>query len=281
MGDLRPDNGGGGPPEDGGAYRRELPGLPPEWGTIVVPDDAAELDAEATAVRRELRREAMRSRWHALTARGPGRRDREPPSVPVVIMTVAVITTLLSLFAVTWDQRRSATEPVGPDQARQTALPLADISLPDASGKLVRLADVLPALLLLVEENCDCADLIRAIAAAAPPVVTVVPVSTRATCPVGTEKKVLCLADPTGTIIGRYPDTPKISTSPEDSSGEVAPPSAGPSAGTPGTPSIALSRPVATATAVPVDGKGVAADPITVTAASDVAEALTTLAASE
>ena len=44
MGSLRGDNGGERPPEGGG-----LPDLPPEWGTIVIPDDASALEAIAGA----------------------------------------------------------------------------------------------------------------------------------------------------------------------------------------------------------------------------------------
>ncbi len=278
MGDLQPDNGGV-PPDDSGSFRGGLPDMPPEWGTVVIPDNAAELDAEATVIRRELRRQVTRTRLRALVGLGPGRREPSSLGIPIVIMAVAVITTLLSLFVVTWDHRRSATEPVGPDAAQQTSVPLADVSLPDASGKLVRLADVLPALLLLVEEDCDCAGLIRAIAAAAPPVVTVIPVSTHAACPVGTQRKVLCLADPAGTIISRYPTTPKISTS--ESAADGGPTAAASASAAAADPSFSPPVPVPKATAVPVDGNGVAGDPIKVTSADDVADALATLATSE
>ena len=62
MGDLRPDNGS--PPDDGGGSQsRGLPDLPPEWGTIVIPDDPAELADEAEALRRELRGSARRTRF--------------------------------------------------------------------------------------------------------------------------------------------------------------------------------------------------------------------------
>src|SRR5262245_13169663 len=72
MSDLRPNNGGAVPPDDGGA-RGGLPDLPPEWGPIVIPDDAAELDAEATEIRRELRREHWETRLRALLGLGPRR----------------------------------------------------------------------------------------------------------------------------------------------------------------------------------------------------------------
>ncbi len=58
MGTLRGDNGGGRPPDGGG-----LPDLPPEWGTVVIPDDLTELDDEAAVIRRDFRRQARRNRW--------------------------------------------------------------------------------------------------------------------------------------------------------------------------------------------------------------------------
>jgi hypothetical protein len=279
MGDLQPENGGGGMPSDDGPYRDGLPDLPPEWGTIVVPDDPASLADEATEVRRELRREAWRTRLRALVGLGPGRPDAPSLGVPIVIMAVAVITTLLSLFVVTWDQRRSATAPVGPDGSlQQTALPLADVTLPDASGSRVRLGDVLPAMLLLVDD-CDCADLIKEIGAAAPKPVLVVPVSTEAACAVGSAKNVWCLADPGGAVTGRYPVAatagPSVTTAPT-----AAVPTAATSSGAAG-PSASATRPPPTATAVPVDAHGVAHEPIVVTSADDLTEALATLAAGQ
>jgi hypothetical protein len=276
MGDLRPGNGGGTPPDDG-AYP-DLPDLPPEWGSIVIPDDPAALAAEADEVRRELRRQARLNRLRALVGLGPRRRGDSSLGVPLVIMAVAVVTTLLSLFVVTWDHGR-ATTPVGPDAAlEQTAVPLAAVTLTDASGSRVRLKDVLPALLLMVED-CDCDELISDIAASAPKLITVVPVSTKAVCAVGTEKNVRCLADPGGVVTGRFPTpadvAPSVTVEP------TPPPS---SAATDAEASPAPSASVApppVAVAVPVDGKGVARDPIIVTSARDLSTALAALAASD
>src|SRR5262245_52739962 len=58
MGTLRGDNGGERPQDGHG-----LPGLPPEWGTVIIPDDASELDTEGATVRRRFRREARQVRW--------------------------------------------------------------------------------------------------------------------------------------------------------------------------------------------------------------------------
>ena len=40
-----------------GTASNGLPDLPPEWGKIYIPDDAAELDAEAELVRKDLKKE--------------------------------------------------------------------------------------------------------------------------------------------------------------------------------------------------------------------------------
>src|SRR5687767_15848234 len=103
MGTLRGDNGGSEKPQDGGG----LPDLPPEWGTVVVPDDPADLDEEGAALRRQFRREARRRRWRRrfhLRARPLGRVDEDAPglAVPLLIMSIAVIATLTSLFVVAW-----------------------------------------------------------------------------------------------------------------------------------------------------------------------------------
>jgi hypothetical protein len=99
MGTLSGGNGGW-PPE-------ELPDLPPEWGTIVIPDDASELARDATRVRRELRREARQRTWrrrlHLPPARprSPGE-DASTLGVPLLVISIAVIATLTSLFAIAW-----------------------------------------------------------------------------------------------------------------------------------------------------------------------------------
>lgn len=282
MGDLQPDNGGGGVPPDDGSFREGLPDLPPEWGTIVVPDDPAALAAEASEVRRELRRQALRNRLRALVGLGPSRPDASSLGVPLVIMAVAVITTLVSLFVVSWDQRRS-TAPVGPEALQQTAPPLTEVTLTDASGSRVRLGDVLPAMLLLVD-GCDCPELINEIAAITPKPVLIVPVSAEPAC-AGRATNVWCLADPSGTVTGRYPAptaapasadaTPTLA---EEGTGVAEPTDAGP---TPTDSASPAATRVPVATGVPVDAYGVAHEPIVVTAAGDLTEALAKLAAGQ
>ncbi|GAA1803104.1 hypothetical protein HC028_04985 [Planosporangium flavigriseum] len=100
MGTQSGGNGGGWPPD-------ELPDLPPEWGTIVIPDDASELAREAARVRRELRWEARERRWrrrlhlpHADPR--PGEEDIPALGVPVLVILIATIATLTSLFVISW-----------------------------------------------------------------------------------------------------------------------------------------------------------------------------------
>ena len=263
MGDLRPNNGGGMPPDDGGgAHRGDLPDFPPEWGTIIIPDDAAELDDEAHALRRELRRDSRRSRLRSTFGLAPAGQDAPSLGVPVVIMAVAVITTLLSLFVVTWDHRRSATAPVGLGTASVTAVPLVSVTLSDAAGARVQLGDVLPAVLLLVQ-GCDCPELIAAVAAAAPAPITVIPVDRTAACAVGEAPNVRCLADPDGALTSRYGTADP--TRPEASPG--------------GSGSASTSPAAPTMTAVLVDANGNAAAPTTVDSVDDLTASMAKLAA--
>jgi hypothetical protein len=264
MGDLRPDNGGDIPPEDGGGARNgDLPGFPAEWGTIVIPDDAAELDSEAAAIRRELRREHRRYRLRS--AFGLSRTDGEGPSlgVPVVVMAVAVITTLLSLFVVTWDRTRVSSPPPSGNGATPTATALVDVVLADAGGDRVRLGNLVPAVLLLAE-GCDCADLIAALAAAAPPPVTIVPIGRIAPCPVGSRSNVRCLADPEAAVTARWP------------SASTAPTESGTAPASPATANAAPS-PTRQVSAVLVDSSGTATAPITIDSADDLAVGLANL----
>jgi hypothetical protein len=204
-GDLRPD-GNGGPPDDGGSNRGGLPDFPPDWWPVIIPDDASELDEEAQALRRELLRHARQSTVRsALGLREKSRaRHDSPLGAPAVIMAVAVLTTLISLFVVVWGQQPDSPGPstsppgVGPVPAstavsRTSAAGLVDTVLNDAANQPVRLGSLLPAVVLLVDQ-CDCAALVPALAEAAPPGVTIVPVAMSVT---ETEvKNIHALADP-------------------------------------------------------------------------------------
>lgn len=180
MSGLGGGNGDGWPP-DGGGQPDGLPGLPPEWGTIVIPDDPAELAAEATNVRRELRRQARRATWRrrfGLPQKAAGDDSQPSLGLPLLIMSIAVVATLTSLFAVAWPGRNN--HPIlAPNTARQTTAStpsgrkVPDLALTDATGTAVRLRDLVPAALVLVD-GCRCAELVFATVAAAPQAVQVV-----------------------------------------------------------------------------------------------------------
>src|SRR5256885_780784 len=146
MGTLRGDNGGERPPEGGG-----VPDLPPEWGLIVIPNDAAELDNEAATLRREWRRAARVNRWRQRLGLAPVRAGRSGTSLalPLLIMSIAIVATLTSLFALVWPNhpvRRGAT---GQPSAATSSAALADLTLLDGADRPVRLRDNLPAVILL------------------------------------------------------------------------------------------------------------------------------------
>jgi hypothetical protein len=108
MGTLSGGNGGGWPSD-------ELPELPPEWGTIVIPDDASELTREATRVRRELRWRARELRWRRrlhLPQGNPRPHDEDIPAlgVPLLVILIATIATLTSLFVIAWPTRSQRPE---------------------------------------------------------------------------------------------------------------------------------------------------------------------------
>ena len=91
----KPDAEGHGPPDG-------LPDLPPEWGRVVVPDDASALAEEARQLRRELRRSGRQATWHRRLGRTRRPDGRPSLGLPVLILLVAVLTTLAGLAAVTW-----------------------------------------------------------------------------------------------------------------------------------------------------------------------------------
>jgi hypothetical protein len=163
MGTHHTGNGDNVPPDGDRSPDPELPELPPEWGTIQIPDDLSELAAEAEQVRRELAERQQEAR--------PARKPGGEPSigVPLLIMSVAVMITLVSLFAMTWSGSNMVT-PDGASTERPTQLP--PLTLTDDTGRLVPLTAQVPMAIMLVEQ-CDCASLLAATVAAAPPGVTV------------------------------------------------------------------------------------------------------------
>jgi hypothetical protein len=207
-------NGNGGTPPEGGGRPEGVPDLPPEWGTVVIPDDLGDLAEESAAVRRDLRRQARRATWRRRFGL-PVHGETRPSSlrIPLLIMAVAVLATLTSLFAVTWPGRN---QPLAPPVARQSGsgpapsriLPALDLI--DVDGSTVSLRSLLPAAVMLTD-GCDCARLVADTAIAAKPGVTVVTVTKssapppRATTPRGPASgrpSVRTLADPTGELRG-------------------------------------------------------------------------------
>jgi hypothetical protein len=212
MGDLR--SGNGGTPDDNGSHSHEpLPDFPADWGPVIIPDDASELESDREALLRERRRRVRRNRLRALAGRpalptGPG--PAQSTGAPLLIMAVAVLITLVSLFVVTWIRGPANTLGLPSATNRRpdstgTASELSEISLTDTVGAPVRLGAVLPAVLLLVD-GCACAPLVNQLANVAPAGVTVVPVAR--TVPTGTDvaPNVRPLADPNGTLAARFPE---------------------------------------------------------------------------
>jgi hypothetical protein len=185
MGTHQGGNGGNIPPEGGHDQSpddsADLPELPAEWGDLTIPDDLSELADEAEEIRREL---AGQHQDGVSLVRGkPGPADPEPSiGVPLLIMSVAVLITLVSLFAMAWSGSGAPEETgAGPDSSAPASLP--DVSLVNAAGQQERLVQHLPIVILLVEECEDCSGLVTDTVAAAPPGVTVAAVGSSAPGP--------------------------------------------------------------------------------------------------
>jgi hypothetical protein len=220
MGTLRDDNGGGERPQDDDG----LPDLPPEWGTIIIPDDPGALDDEGTSIRRQFRRATIRRRWRRrlhLPAEPARRATDDSPglAVPLLIMSIAVIATLVSLFAVTWPGHTPHTTPHLTPASSPPVVSLAQLSVFDPAGVAIPLKNLTPAVILLVD-GCSCEKLItgtvNAVAARAPSVAppggpnptSVLIVATRApTLPSGLNEavRVRAVADPNNSLRAAVP----------------------------------------------------------------------------
>lgn len=135
MGTLRGGNGGGWSPD-------ELPDLPPEWGPVVIPDDPSELAREASKVRRQLRWQARRMRWRRrlhLPGPRPGTEDGAALGVPLLVVLIATIATLTSLFIISWP-----TSPARPD-LRPSAVATPSVGPPGNSTGQPSAAATAPA----------------------------------------------------------------------------------------------------------------------------------------
>lgn len=168
------------PDAEGHGPSDELPDLPPEWGRVVVPDDAAALADEARQLRRELRRQAAARRWRRRLGLAPRPDGRPPLALPVLVLVISVLTTLAGLMAVTWPRTpRSPGSPTVvpyPTATLVTDQPLPALDLVDAADSPVSLRSLLPAVIVLVDA-CTCGERVAEAAAAAPAGVTVVTVA--------------------------------------------------------------------------------------------------------
>lgn len=207
-------NGNGGTPPEGGGRPEGVPDLPPEWGTVVIPDDLSDLAEESEAVRKDLRRQARQEVWRRRFGRPVGGgASQSSLRIPLLIMAVAVLATLTSLFAVTWPGRQ---QPVAPPVARHSgSAPAPTRTMPaldliDVDGSTVSLRGLLPAAVMLTD-GCECTRLVADTAAAAKPGVTVVmvtkssappPRASTPRAPGSGAAGVRRLADPTGELRG-------------------------------------------------------------------------------
>jgi hypothetical protein len=203
--DSRHDNGDG-HPADGGRRPDGLPGLPPEWGVVVVPDDASALADETRALRRELTRTRRRERLLRLV---PGGR-RAGLVLPVFVLAVAVLATLSSFLLVVWPgtlTRQGSPRDTAAPRPRPSSVP--DVTLTDGAGRPVQLRDSLPAVVLLVGD-CDCAALVAGTANATPAGIRVLAVD-RTVPAVPPGSRALALADPTGRVANLVSSWPATS----------------------------------------------------------------------
>lgn len=180
MGTHHSGNGDNVPPDGDRPPDPDLPELPPEWGDIEIPDDASELADEADQIRQELAREQRDPQQRQPGESLPGPRPtgglrgstgaESSIGVPLLIMSVAVMITLVSLFAMTWSgSARILPDSAGTDRPDQ----LPPLSLADHTGRQISLAAQAPMAMMLVE-GCACDDLLAATVAAAPTGVSVI-----------------------------------------------------------------------------------------------------------
>jgi hypothetical protein len=172
------DNGGW--PSEGGSHD-DLPDLPEEWGVIVIPDDLSELSDEVAAVRAELRLAAKPSRWRRFVNRPGLRHVRKAVSsavrAPVLIISMAVLVTVASLFASAWPgpPRQPATQrSANTTEDNFETLPALELFGPD--GRTVTIKDRLPAVILLID-GCDCGGLVSDTITAVRPEIAVITVA--------------------------------------------------------------------------------------------------------
>lgn len=203
---------------NGGSSPDDLPDLPEEWGVIVIPDDLSELDDEVRAIRAELHIAEHPTRWHLFMQRRGLRVVHRVITTlvraPVLIVMLAILITVASLFASAWpgparQPAASRTSGSGPT-TENTLRTLPALELLGADGRPVSLTADLPAVIMLIDD-CQCNQLVSDTIQAVPPKVSVITISTTAaaakaaTPPTGATpqaqgKTVRALHDPTNTV---------------------------------------------------------------------------------
>ncbi|MEV0896728.1 hypothetical protein [Actinoplanes sp. NPDC049802] len=165
----------------GGGSPDGLPDFPEEWGVIVIPDDLSELSDEVEAVRAELHTAAPLNGLQRLARRPTARRLRRLGGLlthtPALIITLAVLVTVASLFASAWPgpARQPTTQRTsGATESRSDTLPAVDLI--DSGGQSVSIRGRLPAVVMLTD-GCDCAHLIADTIAAVRTDITILTVS--------------------------------------------------------------------------------------------------------
>lgn len=178
MGTPRGGNGDEQPPGGGGPFDG-VSGLPPEWGPVVIPDDLSALSDESVEIRKQFRRDARRYRWRRrLRLTVPRNRESASLAVPLAIMAIAVVATLISLFAVAWPGGYPDGSPnAGSVTTNARPLSLPDLRLRDTNGVDVAIRELSPAVIVLVD-GCDCEKVITNLAASVDPRVSVLVVTT-------------------------------------------------------------------------------------------------------
>jgi hypothetical protein len=179
-------------PPDGDRWPDEpvdLPALPALPEGVTIPDDLSGLGDEADWIRAEFEREQReppaappapafepdpaglpeagdrlhpRTPWFA--GAGPSGRSEPSVGIPLMIMSVAVVITIVSMFAMLM---------TSPDSGSPAGRTVPEVVLTDTTGRATNVAALTPAVILFVE-SCQCERLIADTLQVVPPGVTVV-----------------------------------------------------------------------------------------------------------
>jgi hypothetical protein len=140
----------------------DLPPLPPEWGELVVPDDASALADEAQEIRAELRAERRRRRWERIFR--TRRWERYGLSGPLLVLVLVVVASFASLLMTVLPTPPRAPKPAPLARPSISAgVPgglLPDVTLPRGDGTPLAIRQLRPAVVLLIADSCNCQSLI-------------------------------------------------------------------------------------------------------------------------